>query len=442
MGTRRWSLVVLSVLGTVLVAFVLIGRSATDLNAATGQAVPGRVTQEIGGQEEFGPYDVVHPFPQPLPDGPDGVKHDGWTWGSIGGVFAETPDKIWIALRGELPLPPGAKPWTPYIELPWKNLDILGPPSQQPADAPGRKATGYRDGESGGGRDEPRRGWEPRWHHQVIVVDRNGKMVEWWQDLDNKNNVFDVPRGRGIHKIKMSPYDPEKHVWIIDDEKHMFYKFTRDGKLVQKWGELGVKGRDGNHFNRPTDIDWLPDGTFFITDGYGGKRVAKFDKTGKFLMDWGQAPKDPKKPGPNEFNTPHSIAISKDRRLFVSDRSHKRIQVFDENGKFLFLFSTGANSSPYTLLVSGDQYLWVGDGGTQNILKYDLNGHYLYSWGRYGTNPGGFYGPHQMTVDQDRNFYTGDVFGGRVNKFRPKPNADPAKVMQPELKPPMTSRTQ
>ena len=74
----------------------------------------GPRVQERGGQEEFGPYEPVPNWPQPLPDGPDGVKHDGWTWGSVGAVFAETPDRIWIAQRGELPLPAGAKPWTPY----------------------------------------------------------------------------------------------------------------------------------------------------------------------------------------------------------------------------------------------------------------------------------------------------------------------------------------
>ena len=78
--------------------------------AASSAAVE---SQEKGGQEEFGPYELVENWPQPLPDGPDGVKHEGWTWGSVGAVFAETPDRIWIAQRGELPLPPGTKPWTP-----------------------------------------------------------------------------------------------------------------------------------------------------------------------------------------------------------------------------------------------------------------------------------------------------------------------------------------
>jgi hypothetical protein len=78
---------------------------------------PAAVEQEKGGQEEFGPYEPVPNWPQPLPDGPDGVKHDGWTWGSTGAVYAETPDRIWIAQRGELPLPAGAKAWTPYALL-------------------------------------------------------------------------------------------------------------------------------------------------------------------------------------------------------------------------------------------------------------------------------------------------------------------------------------
>ena len=95
MRLARWSFIVLLGLATSSVA----------------------LTQEKGGQEEFGPYEFVENWPQPLPDGPDGVKHEGWTWGSVGAVYAETPDRIWIAQRGELPLPAGAKPWTPYCLL-------------------------------------------------------------------------------------------------------------------------------------------------------------------------------------------------------------------------------------------------------------------------------------------------------------------------------------
>jgi hypothetical protein len=383
------------------------------------------VAQERGGQELFGHYQPVLDWPKPLADEADGVKHAGWTWGSMGSVYAESPDRIWIAMRGELPLPEGSRPWTPYA--------LLDPP---------RTATGNDDGKTATCGPEKPRGWERRYHHLLFVVDGEGNQVQHWSQHDK---LFEAPCGRGPHKIKMSPYDPEKHVWVIDDQLHVIYQFTYDGKIVLTLGTKGQRGRDGGKlFDRPTDIAWLPDGTFFVSDGYGGTRVAKFAKDGTFIKDWGQPPKDPRNPGPNEFNTVHSIAISDDRRLFVVDRGHGRIQVFDENGKFLDMFPTGPQgltqdyplgqvvSRPYAHLITADQMLWVVDGGTDRVLKYDLNGKYLYGWGTPGPYPGQFRGGHALTVDQAGNLYIAEVFAGRVQKFRPKPGADPAKLVGQE----------
>jgi hypothetical protein len=390
------------VLAILLCAVLASCSTPSESKSASDKGSSSAVSKEKGGQEEFGPYELVANWPQPLADGPDGVKHAGWTWGSVGAVFAESPDRIWIAQRGELPLPEGAKPWTSYGML-----------------NPARTATGNDDGLDPECNPVAKRGWERRYHHVIFVVDRDGKMVQWWPDHDK---LFDMKCGRGPHKIKMSPYDPEKHVWIIDDQLHVIYKFTYDGKLVMTLGTKGKRGRDGGTlFDRPTDIAWLPDGTFFISDG-------------KFLMDWGEAPKDPSNPGPNEFNTVHSIAISNDRRLFVVDRGHRRIQVFDENGKFLDMWNTGVRSSPYAHLISTDQFLWIADGGTNRIVKYDLDGHYLYGWGGPGGQPGQFNGPHSITVDQEGNLYLAEVFNGRVQKFRQKAGADPVKVVGQELR--------
>ena len=152
-----------------------------------------------------------------------------------------------------------------------------------------------------------------------------------------------------------------------------------------------MRGRGPNTFDRPTDIAWLPDGTYFITDGYGGTRVVKYDANDNFIMDWGGPPKDPKNPGPNEWNTVHSIAISADRRLFVIDRGHARMQVFDENGKFLDMWPLKSPHWPAnqpTLMVNhfidDKGFIWVGDAPTSRILKFDLNGNFLYGWGAPG----------------------------------------------------------
>ena len=414
MHIPRQSVTILLAVG-LLVAVAVAGCSSTastptaEAAPAAPQAAAAATTQERGGQHLYGPYEVVENWLKPLPD--DLHSHDGWTWGSQAAVYAESPDRIWIAQRGELPLPAGAKPWTPYAQI---------IPSPGSATAPRNM----------------------RYRHVIFVVNRDGKMVQSWPQHDQ---LFDQPKAplgpRGPHKIKMSPYDPEKHVWVIDDNLHQIFKFTYDGKLVMTLGQMGVEGRGPNTFARPTDIAWLPDGTFFISDGYHGKRVAKFDKDGKFLMDWGSAPADPKNPGPNEWNTVHSIAISKDGRIYVADRGHERFQIFDENGKFLDMFSprekhwpTGVRSQPYYHLITDDQHLWVGDGGTQRILKYDLKGNFLYGWGQPGGQPGQFWGPHQMSVDQDGNLYVAEVQNGRIQKFRPKPNADPAKIVGQEVR--------
>jgi hypothetical protein len=362
-----------------------------------------------------GPYRVVENWPKPLPD--TRHSHAGWTWGSFGGVYAESPDRIWIAMRGELPLPKDAKPWTPYAAL-----------------TPSRgNTTGNGDGISATCEPEAKRGWERRWEHSIFIVDRQGNLIDEWPHLEK---MFSQQLcGRGPHQIKISPYDKQKHVWIIDDQLHMIYKFTYDGKLVHSKGQVGVRGRGPNTFDRPTDIAWLPDGTYFITDGYGGTRVAKFGPDDKFIADWGQAPKDPKKPGPNEFNTVHSIAISADRRLFVIDRGHERMQVFDENGKFLDMWTLRSPhwpASQETLManhfIDHNGFIWVGDGRTARLLKFDQKGNFLYGWGAPGPQAGRLGCSHGISTDQLGNLYLADCWMGRVQKFEPIPGTDPSKM--------------
>ncbi len=341
--------------------------------------------REKGGGDETGPYDVVANWPQP-------VCGAGYTWGSTAGVWAESADRVFIFQRGCLPEVPAA--------------------AGGAADSfiPARNASGYDLSQQ-----DPAR--HPRWDHNLYVVNREGRLIESWEQ---HNALFVRP-----HRVLINPYDAERHVWLVDDGAHSVYKITHDGKnIVMRLGEFKVPGNDETHFNRPTDIAWLPDGTFFVSDGYVNTRVVKFDRNGKFLMTWGQKGNPPNETRPGYMNTVHAIAIDKNRRVYISDRSNSRIQVFDENGKFLDAWPNIRR--PYAVLMSDDQHLWVSDGITQKFLKFDLAGKLLYSWGTFGTIPGGFWGVHQFSVDSDGNLYTADVHVGRPQKFRPKPGANPA----------------
>ena len=272
-------------------------------------------------------------------------------------------------------------------------------------------------------------GVDAKWEHCIVVADANGNIIETWDQWDKLL--------RRPHSVYISPYDPEKHVWVVDDNMQVIYRFTHDGKqLVQTIGTPEVEGADATHFNRPTFIDWLPDGTFFVSDGYTGTRVAKFDKNGKFLMQWGIKGNPPNETRPGYMNNVHGVAVDPvSRRVFVNDRNNHRVQVFDENGKFLYDWKIDADpSSLHLLYIGADRNIWTFDRSTHKLLKYDQQGHLLYAWGTLGSFPGALWGVHGMSVDQEGNLYVAEVDNGRVQKFRPKKGANPDFLMSKPVK--------
>ena len=142
------------------------------------------MTQEKkGGGDETGPYELVKGWPQNM-CGP------GYMPGSAAGIFAESPDKVFLFQRGCLPEMTGR--------------DVWGEQSVVPA----RNASGYDLSQE----DKAR---HPRWDHNLVILNRDGKMIDSWEQ---HNHLFVRP-----HKVLISPYDPEKHVWIVDDGAHQLW---------------------------------------------------------------------------------------------------------------------------------------------------------------------------------------------------------------------------
>ena len=391
------------------------------------QAIPSApsiaaVPEQKGGQDLFGAYDVVSDWPKPLSTLPD---HSGWTYGAGQSIFAESPDRILVLQRGELPEiePPTPRRLGPSLSFPIGRLPLR---DTTVASIPTNGATGVvvADAVKTWQARGYQAGIDARWEHCILVIDGKGDVIDAWTQWDS---LLQLP-----HFVTISPYDPEKHVWIVDDHKHVIHKFTNDGKTkVMTLGTYGEAGSDEQHFNRPTFIDWFADGSFVVADGYYGTRVVKFDKAGKYLTSWGQKSTSPNDLAPGRFNNVHGIAIDPaTRRVFVNDRGNHRAQVFDEHGTFLDQWTFGnASSDVHVIHIMSDGYLWAADRGTNKILKYDLDGRFMYAWGTFGDFPGGMWGVHGMTVDQQGNFYVAEVGNGGVQKFRPRPGANPAFLM-------------
>lgn len=392
------------------IAGILLERKIRSVEA---QGKPNFSAAAIAGekntQDVWGPYEVVPDWPKPITSLPG---HDKWTWGAVESVFAESANRVFILERGEIPAMkrPEEVPYPkvgpsisfPVSQLPFRNASV------GPVTAAGNPVWGGK------------LGVDARWEHCIVVVDANGNMIEDWTKWDS---ILKRP-----HYVTINPYDPDKHVWVVDDQGHAIYEFTHDGKqLVKTLGTPNQPGNDEKHFNRPTFINWLPDGTMFVTDGYGNTRVVKFDKDGKFMMTFGQPSNPPDDMRPSVFKDVHGVVFDPPtHRVFVTDRADHRIEIFDENGKFLDQWSTGKPSTPQFLYMAADRSVWIADGTTAKIIKFDLDGHYLYSWGSQGDWPGALWNVHGMSVDPEGNLYLAEVNNGRAEKFRPRPGANPA----------------
>ncbi|MEQ1757225.1 MAG: hypothetical protein ABL986_02825 [Vicinamibacterales bacterium] len=423
---------------TSLVVGAIVGAIAssrlTNAPAANAPAAPAAPTSfsavpdAIGAEDVSGPYEVVPGWPQDLSTLPG---HEKWTYGAARGVFAESPDRVFLLGGGELPAMPrpqatalrnlGPNVIFPLAGLPWRNANTATPPG-----AGGTGQDPARGMEIWRGADAPYRelGVDARWEHSLVVVNASGAIVEEWTQWDS---LFKRP-----HAVYISSYDAEKHVWVVDDHTHAIYKFTNDGKqLVQTLGTPNVSGADATHFNRPTFMAWMPDGSFYVADGYNGTRVAKFDASGRFLLDFGMPGERGTETRPGYMNNVHGVAVDVEtRRVFVNDRENHRIQIFDENGTYLSEWKIAVSpSSLHFVQIGADRKLVTFDRNTHKMLKYELDGRLIYSWGTVSDFPGTLWGVHGMSTDQEGNLYVAEVDAGRFQKFRPRPGANSATLV-------------
>jgi DNA-binding beta-propeller fold protein YncE len=110
-------------------------------------------------------------------------------------------------------------------------------------------------------------------------------------------------------------------------------------------------------------------------------------------MDWGKLggpPRGPVDTRPGYFSNVHGVAVDPaTRHVFVNDRNNHRIQVFDENGKYLYEWKIDADpSSLHLLYIGSGKTIWTYDRTTNKMVEWDLQGHLLYSWGTMGEFAG------------------------------------------------------
>jgi len=157
--------------------------------------------------------------------------------------------------------------------------------------------------------------------------------------------------------------DKDDNIWAIDKGSDMVVKFNQAGRVVWVFGRRTESATREPNRGAPRsstcahrrnvppapDVTWDSDGNIYITDGYVNSRVAKFDKNGDWVRSWGE-----KGTAQGQFRLPHTIVADRNNNLYVGDRTNRRIQVFDTDGKFLRMFTIDVPPAPGTHSVYGN----------------------------------------------------------------------------------------
>jgi DNA-binding beta-propeller fold protein YncE len=246
-----------------------------------------------------------------------------------------------------------------------------------------------------------------RGEHPVIVFDRDGNFLRSWGE-----GLF----GRA-HAVTIGPDD---EVWLTDDGNHTIRKFTPEGKLLLTIGDPDKPAtlQSGKPFNRPTHVALCSrTGEIYISDGYGNSRVHKHDPRGRHLFSWGEPGTDP-----GCFNLPHNIATDAEGLVYVADRENHRIQIFDEEGRYLDQWNN--LHRPCGLFAdSRNRRVYVGELGTglainkavpnlgNRISILSMQGELVGRVGdRFaGEGPGQFVAPHGVTLNSRGDLYVAEV---------------------------------
>ena len=348
-------------------------------------------TGPIEGPVGPSPYNIISGWHKPFAE-------EGFAFGGSSGVFAESPNRIFVAQRGETRLPdPIPAEFSGFAGS--IGINVLF-------------ATDLRV-----------------WEHCLYTLDGNGNVREMWDQWDHLCEGSDGP---GPHRLRINPYDPERRVWLVNETFHQIYVFSNDGsELLKTLGEKNVPGDDETHFGRPQDVAFLPDGRILVADGLDNHRVIILDADGNYISEFGGFGE-----GPGQFNGIHALGIGPEGLIFALDRSGGRVNVFrttDNPAEVEFVDVWGGFGLTLDIIVNDDA-IWFtafGPGRLVNFIKMDFEGNRLYTWVVPRELPDGYIEVHTFSVDSDGNLFGGDNQYGRTQKFVPKPDADPDLLIKP-----------
>ena len=263
-------------------------------------------------------------------------------------------------------------------------------------------------------------------------------------------------------------------IYITDENNHV-QVFDSSGEFLFKFGQYG---HGDGEFDYSAELAIDKSGKVYVADERND-RIQVFDSSGEFLFKFGRCTheemmrqynltddfgnftgereqvcghgKNIKKTGgvghgDGELHEPSDVTVDKSGKIYVADRGHATVKVFDSSGKFLFNFGTGTECTSVTsifkflsfvpgsakkqcdskdgefhyvnrILVDDYGKVYVSDTENNRIQVFDSSGKFLYKFGKYGHENGEFDEPYDMALDSSGRLYVVDIYNNRVQIF-------------------------
>ena len=186
---------------------------------------------------------------------------------------------------------------------------------------------------------------------------------------------------------------------------------TIGAQTIGEWRDGG-----GLPLSLPTDVAAGKKGQLYVVDG-GNHRVVSIDSSGNVTFSFGSRGR-----GDGELDGPVGIGIDGKGRVHVADRGNRRIQVFAEDGSYLYpvpLFIGDTRVEPVDVAVNKEgTELYVTSADRHEVIVFDWKGNLLRRWGGRGEEPGQFFHPATIELVADV-LYVVDVLNARVQCFYP-----------------------
>lgn len=249
-----------------------------------------------------------------------------------------------------------------------------------------------------------------RGNHPLLEFLPDGSFV---RSLGEDSPIFRVP-----HSIR---FDSSDNLWYVGAADNLVVKFDPKLRVQQALGrreEPWVYMTHGieraipppSNFYQPTDTVVGPDGSTYVTDGYGNSRVVKFTKEGNLVKYWGD-----RGTKPGQFNTPHSIVMDANSNLYVADRQNDRVQVFTSDGEFKQEWKLPGPAWSLCITPGPTPAIFVGSVG--KVYKLDLTGKIVGQMGKLGRLPGWFDSVHSLACPDEKTLFLAEEFSYRFDKI-------------------------